>query len=202
MFVIQGRFKEPLTFENILSGHQFAHPLRDIPGEFLLKAILKVAKTLNPSSRHQLSPQPQFLTNLISTAQVRLPFRFRIRRLSHQVVNVSLPGDEPSLLNAIEDMRLVDAVFRDERGDPITPAARKRLVFEESHRLDWRFDTTHVWTFKFWQHLLDLSTYQLDLTIKRIHLLHHLNGQPLQLMARDADGRFLWNFEMWHRDLL
>lgn len=55
----------------MVTGQRFDRPLKDLPSEFFLKPIFKVAKALNPSSTYQLAPYPAFLTNLIQTAQVK-----------------------------------------------------------------------------------------------------------------------------------
>ena len=68
---MRGRFKERLPLSDVLTGQQFSHALKDIPAEFLLNALLKLAKSINPSYKHQLTPSPEFLSNLSATAQVR-----------------------------------------------------------------------------------------------------------------------------------
>jgi len=115
---------------------------------------------------------------------------------------VAKSGEELPLSEVVEDMTLVHDRFSDDNGYPISAICRRRIMNQPSLISDLRTDTDHIWTFRFWQHVLDLSTFQLNMTIKRFNLLYHLDGQPLAIMARHLDGRFLWNFEIWHRDLL
>jgi hypothetical protein len=38
--------------------------------------------------------------------------------------------------------------------------------------------------------------------VKHLDLVRHLDGQPLQILARDDDsGTYLWNLEIWHERL-
>lgn len=60
----------------------------------------------------------------------------------------------------------------------------------------------HVYTFHFWQHLLDMASLQLATPLMRLNLAAHLDGQPLQLLACLRDGREAWAFDVWHEALL
>ena len=60
----------------------------------------------------------------------------------------------------------------------------------------------HMYTFHFWQHLLDMASLQLAMPLARINLAAHLDGQPLQLLACLRDGREVWAFDVWHEALL
>ena len=62
--------------------------------------------------------------------------------------------------------------------------------------------TVQVYTFHFWQHLLDMASLQLATPLMRINLAAHLDGQPLQLLACLRDGRAAWAFDVWHEALL
>ena len=46
------------------------------------------------------------------------------------------------------------------------------------------FDTEHVWTFHIHQHIVDLSTFTLQV-FKQFDITHYLDGQPLQSMIKD-----------------
>lgn len=59
-----------------------------------------------------------------------------------------------------------------------------------------------MFTFHFWQHLLDMASLQLATPLMRIRLAVHLDGQPLQLLACLRDGRAAWAFDVWHEALL
>lgn len=55
-----------------------------------------------------------------------------------------------------------------------------------------------MYTFYFWQHLLDLAAFKLNTGIRTFELRRHLNGQPLRLMAQLPNGETLWDFHVWH----
>lgn len=88
-------------------------------------------------------------------------------------------------------------------GGPLPWMERKRLLAEAGNRAGWEFGTEHVYTFHFWQHMLDCALLQLDMHVARFDLAAHLAGQPLQLMAKTrASNSYLWNLELWHEKLL
>ena len=76
--------------------------------------------------------------------------------------------------------------------------ARKHFFSHEPRRAGWQFDTEHVYTFYFWQHLLDLASFKLTTGFRIFDLQQHLNGQPLRLMAQMPTGETLWDFHVWH----
>lgn len=60
-----------------------------------------------------------------------------------------------------------------------------------------------VYTFHLFQHMVDLSTCELDLAVSRFDLTRYLDGQPLQFMMRTRDsGATIFAFEIWHEQLL
>ncbi len=62
------------------------------------------------------------------------------------------------------------------------------------------FTPEHVYTFHFWQHMLDCAAFKLDLGFAAFDLAKHLDGQPLQLMAQQkSNGNYLWRFKLQHQ---
>lgn len=60
-----------------------------------------------------------------------------------------------------------------------------------------------MYTFHIFQHLVNLSTYELDLSVYRFDLTHYLDGQPLQFMMRPRNSQYpIFSFELWHEKLL
>ena len=65
------------------------------------------------------------------------------------------------------------------------------------------FQTDKVYTFHIFQHLVDCSTYELDLSVYRFDLTHYLDGQPLQVRAKPSVAlpfypEYLGNLRMLH----
>eukprot|EP00210_Caulerpa_lentillifera_P003431 g3274.t1 len=192
-FIIRGKFKQCVNFDDVLIGQEFTQPLSALPGLSILGTVMSMATALNPTYQYQLTPHPVFLTKLVATAQI---------------INIARKGEEVSLMEAKEDMRLIGgegggAYFTNstDSGDPLPATQRKRLMSQSKNRKNFVFDSDHIWTFHFWQHVLDLERFELDIRIKRISLLPILNGQPLRLMARHQNGTRLWDFALVHRDL-
>lgn len=64
------------------------------------------------------------------------------------------------------------------------------------------FEPNYVYTFNLWQHTINISTYTLSV-VRQFPLLRHLDGQPLQVMAKNEEtGQYPWSFELWHQGLL
>jgi hypothetical protein len=64
----------------------------------------------------------------------------------------------------------------------------------DRNRAGLSFDTENLYTFHFWQHLLDLSAYELDMGVAQFDISSHLNGQPLQLMVKQQSTGTLLTF--------
>ena len=79
---------------------------------------------------------------------------------------------------------------------------RKRLLSDPRWASTVAYTTEPIYTFDFYQHLLDAKEYRLDLGFTTISLAPSLNGQPIQIMAKALDGRYLWSFQLWHEKLL
>ena len=62
------------------------------------------------------------------------------------------------------------------------------------------FSPAHMYTFHFWQHMLDCAKFKLNLGIAAFDLAGHLDGQPLQLMAQhSSSGSYLWRLLLHHQ---
>jgi len=68
---VQGQFKEPLRFDQVFGGQEFAGGLRNIPGKWLIKWAFELLKPRLPKSFQAdlFAPSPYFLSPLILTAQ-------------------------------------------------------------------------------------------------------------------------------------
>ena len=68
----------------------------------------------------------------------------------------------------------------------MTAGRRRSFFMKPENRRALSFQMDKVYTFHIFQHLVDCSTYELDLSVYRFDLTHYLDGQPLQ--ARDSTG--------------
>ena len=120
-----------------------------------------------------------------------------------QSIAIHHPGEEPELnrFEIDEDTSLWGGCFS-EGPSSMSPSKRKRYFGDIDASRRHTFDTSHVYTFNFYQDLLDLSTYSLKMGFFSLSLDRYLNGQPVQIMCKTKDGRYLWNFQIWHACLL
>lgn len=64
------------------------------------------------------------------------------------------------------------------------------------------YDTHLIYTFHFWQHLLDLNTFQLRLPFITLSAAKYLGTMPVRIMAGVKGGELVWDFCLWHRTQL
>lgn len=93
---LQGRFKEQIAFDDLMTGQQFSRPFRQLPAQWLLQGLISAARALSPSLVIGDLDAPSLLAPVVATASC---------------INVSLPHQAPSLAaEPVEDMRLVAGV--------------------------------------------------------------------------------------------
>jgi hypothetical protein len=187
--IVQGRFKEPLSLNEVMTGHEFVKPLQNLPHPWILKAATNLIGKLAPGATIQvLGNQPTMLAPLAATSQV---------------VRGDEPGNEPDIAseNDIqEDCSSLGGKFLD--GTISSATSRKLHLASPKRAQQYFFDTETIYTFDFYQSLLNCATYSLDLGLANVGMAKVLNGQPIQCLAKTTDGRYLWSFQIWHEDLL
>ncbi|KAG2440245.1 hypothetical protein HXX76_004357 [Chlamydomonas incerta] len=208
---MQGRFKTPLSLDSVVTGQEFGRPFRRLPAPwFVEKVLLSMARQVSPSMRVGPLSAPHMLMPLIAAAQL---------------VNISEPGTQPHLMRAHEDVRLMcpSLAVKAAAGSkaaagtaaaaaaaggaaaatrPASADARRRHYINPRNRAGLRYDTARVYTFHFYQQWVDLAAYRLDFGYT-YDLVRHLDGQPLQIMAKDVDsGKYLYSINVWNERLL
>ena len=68
----QGRFKQPVSYEDAVTGQRFDRPLKRLPSPWFLEFVLMLARQLSPSMQIGCQEAPYILSPMISTAQVML----------------------------------------------------------------------------------------------------------------------------------
>lgn len=186
--IVQGRFKEALPVNTVLTGHEFVKPLQNLPHQWILKAATNIIGKLAPGSDIRVEgDRPTMLAPLAGTSQV---------------VRVDEVGDEPdiaSIEGVEEDCTLLGRKFAKSR---MSSSSRKSHLSNPKKSSRYTFDVDRVYTFDFYQNLLNVKRYKLDLGVASISMCPILNGQPIQCMAKTTDGRYLWSFQIWHESLL
>jgi hypothetical protein len=186
--IVQGRFKEAMAVNTVLTGHEFVAPLKNLPHQWILKAATNLIGKLAPGSEICVTgDRPTMFCPLAGTSQV---------------VRVDEPGQEPDIATiegVDEDCTLLGGRFEK---SSVSASSRKSYLANPKRSSRYTFDVDRVYTFDFYQNLLNVETYKLDLGIARISISPILNGQPIQFLAKTMDGRYLWSFQIWHESLL
>ncbi|KIY98979.1 hypothetical protein MNEG_8986 [Monoraphidium neglectum] len=190
VLMFQGRFKRPVGVNDLVTGMEYDRPYKNLRGCWIMeKVVLAFAKrVVSAMETGDMASEP-FIT-------------FHLLPLAH-VVNVSLPGEEPPIDQAPEDLRLWDPTLSTRSGEPMPSESRRRHFMAERNRRARTFSTEHVWTFCIWQQVIDYAGYYLDLLVQNYDVIQHMDGQPLQAMMKDkASGKYLFNFLYWNKKLL
>lgn len=181
--VIQGRFKEELSCADVITGHEFDQSFRNLPPAWVIGAGRALIKQLAPGVQFDLtSSTPRFFSLLAATSQ------------AISVDNIDVPDirsrEIPENCSAISDQ-----FFQKSSSN------RKKMLSDPRQAARFSYGTDAVYTFDFYQHLLDVSTYELNLGLVRLCISESLNKQPIQILAKTTDGRYLWSFCIWHESL-
>ena len=185
--IVQGRFKEPLLVSEVLTGHEFVRPLQHLPHPWMIKAGTTLIRTLAPGANICVhSQQPVCMAIMAATSQT---------------VRVDICGKEPDILSIAiqEDCTMMGGDFENGK---VSSSGRKSILSHPLRAQEYTYNTDSVYTFDFYQSLLDVSTYSLDLGIIKLGLSPVLDGQPIQCLSKTRDGRYLWSFQIWHENLL
>jgi len=128
-------------------------------------------------------------------------------------VVVTEPGNEPSITenigHIVEDMSLVDReVF-----SGLSSSSRTSLLSKRKELAKYTYDPKLVYTFDFYQHVLNLGTMMINLGFTSLDAYKFIGQSPIQTMAvvwnPVDDGivntdsmNFLYYIEMWHERIL
>ena len=184
--IVQGRFKERLRVSDVLTGHEFAKPLKGLPPPWIVSAACNLIKRLSPGVKISIHQQePRALAILAATSQL---------------LSGDAPDNEPDIRSIIdEDTSLFGGVFKN---SDVSSSRRKRHLASPERSAHYYFDTESIYTFDFYQNILDCESYSLDLGFTKIGIGSILDGQPIQVLAKTRNGRYLWSFQIWHEKLL
>jgi hypothetical protein len=186
--IVQGRFKESLSLNEVLTGHEFVKPLQNLPHPWILKAATNLIGKLSPGANIQvLGNQPTMLAPLAATSQV---------------VRGDAPGNEPDIASEDDIQEDCSSMGGKFASGKVGAAGRKSHLANPTRAQQYSFDTETIYTFDFYQSLLNVATYSLELGVANVGMVPILNGQPIQCLSKTIDGRYLWSFQIWHEDLL
>ena len=208
--VVQGRFKEEgLRVSDVLTGHEFSRPLKNLPHPWILKTASNFIGRVAPGSVvvvHTDQPKVEAILagtsqavrggerNNISATVVCMTDELLLTPINcspHHLYRTSdEPGNEPNILNREiqEDCSIFGGIFTSET----STSRRKRILSNPQKAKQYTFDTETIYTFEFYQNLFDANSYALDLGFTKIGCSKVLDGQPIQWLGKLRDGRYLW----------
>mmetsp|Transcript_14681 Transcript_14681/g.41300 ORF Transcript_14681/g.41300 Transcript_14681/m.41300 type:complete len:366 (-) Transcript_14681:144-1241(-) len=181
--VVQGSFTAEVGYADLIAGEEFPRPFTDPPNSWLVSLFLLVARQISPcyTLAGPEEPRPGVTGLMLGLAQS---------------VCVSEPGSEPDPLGIpYEDTSLLGDSF------PSGFEQRKKFFSRPGPSWEsWSFDTSRVWTFGFWEHLMSIADFKLDLGIVSLSTTNLIKDQPLIICAR-AGGSSMYSVEIWHEAL-
>ena len=227
--VVQGKFKERVRADLVLTGGEFHRPFTERPPNYLVSAGCKFFAALTPGLELDLlCDQPFYtatlggtVTTLSVDAETDAPdplsdVKERNGRLGGAFANPARSSSPRAFADAekrakerrdapddVSDERSASPSNDDrDRDDGVSVARRCRVLGDPNSAKAYHYNTTDVYTFDYFQSVLLFEPYCLDIGIVKLKLDRHVDGQPLGIMAKHADGRYVYNFEIFHECLL
>lgn len=174
--LIQGRFKRLLRSSDFLTGQRFNRKFTNIPASWMIEKAFNIVKYMSPLLiAEPFCDKPYFYAPIIHASQT---------------MRVDMPSNAPSMISELaimEDTRLFGKPFDNgDIGDLGTSAScRRKYIAKHPELMDKiHFDPKYVYTFQFYDHILDLVSFSLDFGFgMRAHLFKYLQGQPIHILA-------------------
>ena len=184
--LVQGKFKERVRADELVTGGEFYHPFENVPPKSLVYAGQQFFMQLTPGLEvDMLADPPYYYAPMASTVSILA---------AHE------DGRAPDITSDIgENTRLFGGKFAERE---VSLNERSRIFSDAQQAAKYEFNTEDVYTFDYFQSVLLFDSYCLDIGIVKLKLDRHVNGQPLGIMAKHADGRYVYNFEIFHECLL
>lgn len=183
--IVQGRFKEPMVMSDVYFGDVFERPLNPAPPQSTARIIKSAMSRLVPGLIMDLSSdKPKVLTLYAGCAHS---------------LSVDPPGQEPSITN-LDPPENTALLLGGE--DFVSADKRKKMFSKPKYASEYMFNTEHVYTFHNYDDVVDMGQMTLRIPmLGKIDMANILNGQPLAISAVTGDGRFIFNFRVWHERL-
>jgi len=229
--VVKGCFKTPLSISRCITGQLFDRPPGPLPARWIVKSIIRFISILAPQLDASLDgDKPRFLTPLVATAQTVVVENKDIKKDadysfdSRLKIDVEVDLVEPSSIeptSILSDLRTdsslgISIPDTTESSVASRMSVRKKIfntlaADKSSSSYEPQFSMHKVYTFEFFQHLLDFSGDELALDMGRMGrfpLAQAMDGQPLKIMAayqnnEEIHGELdaLWSFDIFHQSL-
>lgn len=187
--LVQGRFKEEVSADQILTGGEFSKPFTDKPPTYLVSAGCAFFAHLTPGLELDLlCDEPYYVATLGGTVTT---------------LRADAPEDAPDPTSDVSESNArMGGEFAAAGAAGASVSRRCRVLGNPKTASAYVYNTEDVYTFDYFQSVLLFDSYSLDIGIVKLKLDRHVNGQPLGIMAKHADGRYVYNFEIFHECLL
>eukprot|EP01061_Rhynchopus_euleeides_P022663 TRINITY_DN37035_c0_g1_i1.p1 TRINITY_DN37035_c0_g1~~TRINITY_DN37035_c0_g1_i1.p1 ORF type:complete len:433 (+),score=97.27 TRINITY_DN37035_c0_g1_i1:42-1301(+) len=180
-FVVQGKFKQRLTFADVKNGFECHRPLQvNWFAKPALQACLTACKYVQPGLESNITGPHPYVRNFLAA--------------SADTFTVTTPGEKPPEIMGGEPPEI--GYWPDKK-------ARRTALKSEACRREHIFDPANTYTFGFHSDKMMFLDFKAKLPLGRdLDMSHYLSGQPFPFLAKTGDGRALWKFELWHETLL
>ena len=177
--VIQGQFKERVSCDNVWMGDTYDKPLNV---SSLVYLAMPIFKRLVPGVIMDLfSEKPRVVMLMGGEART---------------ISVDKPGQEPDITGELPERNIERIGIFESIKD------RKRMLRNPVTAAKYEYDNEHIYTFHFYDDIIDIYNYSINLPIGKIPLLHFLNHQPMTFAVVGKDKREFFSFKVFHEQLL
>jgi hypothetical protein len=177
--VIQGKFKEKVSCDDILLGDTYGKPLNISPIVYLAVPIFK---RLVPGVILDLfSEKPRVVMLMGGEART---------------ISIDKPGEEPDMTGELleKNIEFIGAFKSVDH--------RKHILRDPKTASKYEFDNEHIHTFQFYDDIIDICNFSINLPIGQIPLLHFLNSQPMTFAVVRKDKQEFFSFKVFHEQLV
>lgn len=187
--MIQGRLKRPVSLEDLEYGSWFSRPLRFPAPMIVGPALHWLSARLGSTLHMQLrGDHPHVIGPLCAAVQT---------------LNVSMAGEEPDMVAAQEDTRLLFGPGSMQQ-EPM-PSSKRRAYFRRAaHRAGKAFSPEHVITLHCFDHSFNYNTFRMAVPpCFRLDMVKTLDAQPVDISLLDrSTNEWVLRFEVWHKRML
>jgi len=180
--VVQGRFKKPVSMDEVYVGSVFKEPILLVPSPSFMRIMQSVLRRTAPGVVLDLaSEQPKVVTLYAGTAQT---------------FSIDKPGAEPDIMatDLPENANLIGKVFKSIKH-------RKKYLSSPKKAAKYTFDTDHIYTLHHFDHAMDYAEYKMKLPMYDYDLSKAIGPQPMSLSAVTTTGETMFHFDVWHESV-
>ncbi|KAI8471471.1 MAG: hypothetical protein J3K34DRAFT_233293 [Monoraphidium minutum] len=180
--MVQGRVKRPVPLDDLMYGSWFLRPLRFPAPVIVAPALQWLSRRFGASLQLQLRGDSPCVTGTLCGAV--------------QMLNVSRPGEEPDLVAAQEDTRLL--LGPEPKGPPMAAPRRKAYFRKAAHRAGREFTPDHVITLHCYDHSFNYNNFRMAVPpCFHLDMVKVLDAQPVCIQLQDRrTGDTVFRFEV------